>query len=193
MIRIEIEGIEDLRLTMALWPEKFKRGLAKGLNRTAEAIEQVALVEMERAIDRPTPFSLNAIQIYRAQETRSNPSALLQIRPLQARYLKYAVAGGTLPTIVEPISISLNQHGNILGKAKGLQGIADRGRRRFVATINGKLGVWERNGRNLKLLVQVSKNRRREKRWDFLAIGRGVADQRLTRDVREAIIDELRS
>ncbi|MCK7461182.1 MAG: hypothetical protein MZU84_03495 [Sphingobacterium sp.] len=194
MLEIRVEGLERLRRQFAQVPERLNRAAAAGINRTARAIEQHELNAMETSIDRPTPFSLNSIQIYEAKpNSRKAPAALLKIRPIQARYLVHTIKGARLPKILEPINIRLNQYGNILGKAKGLKGIAAKGKTRFVATINGQTGVWERRRDNLRLLVRVARNVERKPRWDFYGVAERVARDRLTRDISAAITAELRA
>jgi len=176
----------------SLGREKMNIAIAAGINRTAVQVDRKLKMEMSRTLDRPTPFTLNAIRTYKADRNRL--SAKLFIQPIQARYLHYAIRGGTLPTILEPIQISLDQHGNIRGKRGGMQKIASMGAKRFVATINGTTGVWQRHGpkgRRLKLLVKSNANREREPRWDFFGIGERVARQRLANDIREAIGREI--
>lgn len=193
MLNIRIEGLEQLQRRLANMPEQFNRATAAGINRTARAIEQHQLAALESSLDRPTPFTMNAIQVYEARP-KPDPSAIIQLRPLQARYLIHTIRGARLPVILEPINIRLNRYGNIVGKSKGLEGIAAKGARRFVATINGTTGVWERarKGRGLKLLVRVARNVERKPRWDFYGVAERVARDRLTRDVSEAVEAELR-
>jgi hypothetical protein len=168
--------------------------IAAGINRTAVQMDRKLKMEMARTLDRPTPFTLNATKVWKAE--RNKLRATVYIQRIQASYLRYTIQGGRLPTVLEPINIRLDRHGNIRGKRKGMEAIARQGRKRFVATINGTTGVWQRHGpkgRKLKLLVHVGENRQRSKRWDFFGIGERVARERLQRDVREAVRRELRA
>ena len=194
MISIRVEGLDQLQRHLRRFPQAVKTGLANGINRTARAIEQHQLIEMERTLDRPTPFTLNAIKVSPARADKPNPSAIIYIQPLQAKYLATAIHGGQLPTILTPINIKLNRYGNVTGKRGGMEAIAAKGKKRFIATINGTTGVWERRGRGgrqLKLLVMVKRDQPRQPRFDFYGIGQRVASERLTRDVVEAIHAEL--
>ncbi len=193
MITIQLEGIAALERQLRNLPAVLNAGVAAGINRTARAIEQNLLVEMERTIDRPTPFTMNAIQVFEAR-VKPDPSAIIAIRPIQAKYLAATIRGARLPTILTPINIKLSAHGNILGKRGGLESIKARGKKRFIATINGTYGVWERSGRGgrkIKLLVMVKRDQERKPRFDFYGVGQRVAGQRLTRDVLEAIRAEM--
>ena len=173
--------------------ERMNIAIAAGLNRTMVQIDRDLKTGMTRTLDRPTPFTLNALRTFKADRNRL--SAKLYIQPIQARYLQYAVKGGRLETIIEPIQITLDRHGNIRGKRGGLKKIASMGRNRFVATINGATGVWQRygpKGRKLKLLVKSSQNRQRRPRFDFFGIAERTAQRRLATDIREAIAREIR-
>lgn len=186
---VRIDGLDDARRALRRLSADVKgQAVANGLNRTALAVERRLKIEMARSLDRPTPFTLNATGRFRARPNR--PRAGVFVKDIQARYLRWAVQGGRLPSVLTPISIRLDQHGNIRGKRGGLEKIASMGRRRFVAKINGTLGVWERHGpggRRLKLLVRADRDSRREPRWDFFAIAERVTQERLARDLREAI------
>lgn len=190
MIEIRVDGIEELRRALRRLPSSIKKGAASGINRTMLAVEQHEMVAMERDIDRPTHFSLNAFRIQRARQSRL--VSMMQIQPLQAKYLKYPIEGGTLQKILTPVlgNIKLNQYGNITGKKQGLKKIAKG--KRFVATISGKTGVWIRQGGRLKLLVFTDYVAKREKRWDFIKTGKKVIEQRLIKDIHDAVVNEIR-
>lgn len=162
--------------------------VAKGVNRHVEALEQHQLNEMEIRLDRPTPFTRNAFGIWKAKANR--PNAVLFIKDIQAKYLRYAIKGGSIPVNLTPTPAQrLNRYGNVPGKRKGLAGIA-KAKSKFVAEINGVFGVWQRSGRGgkkVRLLVIVEKEARREKRWDFYGVAERLAKKRLARDIGEAI------
>jgi hypothetical protein len=197
-MEIGIEGLDRLQAQLRRVSEQgLREALAKGLNRTIAAIEQHELVEMERRLDRPTPFTLNALKVFKAQPRDGKLNAVLFVQPTQAKYLRTTIHGGTLPVNLTPVikNQSLNQHGNIRGKRKGLAGIKGNTQTKFIGEINGVYGVWQRYGRGgskLKLLVRVERDAQREARWDFYGIGQRVANERLRADVGAAIADELR-
>ncbi len=192
-MRVKLLGLKEAQAALRkLGQERMNIAIAAGVNRTAVQIERTEKIEMARKLDRPTPFTLNALRIFKADRNRL--AALLFVQPIQARYLRYAISGGTLPTILEPVNIRLDRHGNIRGKKGGMDKIAAMGRKRFVATINGTTGVWQRHGpkaRKLKLLVIASRDRQRRPRFDFFGVGERIAVARLQRDVREAIQREI--
>lgn len=190
---ITLLGLDEAqRALRKLGREKMNIAIAAGVNRTLVQVDRDAKMGMARSLDRPTPFTLNATGMFKANRNRLQ--ATLFIKRIQARYLKYAIQGGTLPTVLEPIEVRTDRHGNIRGKRGGMEKIASMGRNRFIATINGVSGVWQRYGpkaRKLKLLVKVGENARRQPRWDFFGIGERTIRGRLQRDVREAVQREL--
>ena len=193
-IRIRVEGLRNIQAALNRLPEATMKAATNGINRTMMAIEQHQLVEMERVLDRPSPFTLNALR--RIDASPAKPRAVLYIQPIQARYLRYAIEGGTLPVMLTPVirNIKLNQYGNITGKRGGLPVIA-RATKRFIAEIGGVYGVWQRTGRGargVKLLVKVERQAKRNQRWDFQGVARQVIDQRLLRDVSDAIRGAIR-
>ncbi len=195
MLDILVEGLDEVRRQVSALGRDINGALAEGVNRTMRAVEQNELVALEAQTDRPTPFSVNALKIYKATPSRS--SALLFVQPMQARYLKYAIEGGQIPVTLTPTrSARLNQYGNIPGKRRGLVGIKGRTRSRFIAEINGVYGVWQRTGRRgargLRLLVKVERSAPRDTRWKYYETAEDVARRRLMGDVINAIDRLLR-
>jgi hypothetical protein len=198
MITIGVQGLDQMQAQLRRFSEQgLREAMAKGLNRTIEAIEQHELVEMERRLDRPTPFTMNALRVFKAKPREGKLDAVLFVQPAQAKYLRTTIHGGTLPVNLTPVlkNQTLNQHGNIRGKRKGLAGIKGNANTKFIGTINNVFGLWQRYGRGgskLKLLVRVERDAKREARWDFYGIGQRVANERLQSDVASAINDEMR-
>lgn len=190
MITVNVEGLDELTRRLRGISGAVARGAAAGINRTLAAVEQHELVELERRIDRPNPFTMNALGTRQATERK--PEGVLYIKPLQARYLRYPLQGGQLEKLLVPIrgNVKLDRFGNIPGKRGGLDGIAKR-LGGFVAELNGVTGVWrtDRKGKT-RLLVMVAKNVKRRERWDFYGVGQRVIDARLARDLREALAAE---
>jgi hypothetical protein len=193
-LSINVKGLPEVRGALQkLAAEEINIAIAAGLNRTALRMQRRSITSMPKALDRPTPFTLNAVGLYKADRNRR--SAKLFIRPIQARYLKSTIRGGTLPTILEPVQIKLDRHGNIRGKRKGMEAIARQGRNRFVAEINGITGVWQRvgpKGRKLKLLAKVERNARRHPQWDFFGNAEATARRHLRDDVAQALDEALK-
>lgn len=68
------------------------------LNAAAEAGRLAVVEAMPAFIDRPTPFTLNAISVFEAKAVDPyghEMSTYVHIMPQQARYLEYEILGGT--------------------------------------------------------------------------------------------------
>ena len=89
--------------------------LARALNDTAEAVRAAERDEMARAFDRPTPFTLNAFFIRRAD--KSTLFADVTSKDRQSTYLPLQAEGGVdRPlnlALLMPINAGLNAYGNL--------------------------------------------------------------------------------
>jgi hypothetical protein len=194
MFELQLKGLDTLQKDLARLGKDLPSALAAGLNRTMRAVEQNQLVEMERTIDRPSPFTLNALQIQAANAKHLDAS--MSIRPIQATYLKYAIEGGIVEKTIIPFKIRRDEHGNIRGKRKGWAGMG-RGKNVFVAKIKkgraaGKTGLWRKQGESVFLLALRDRQARRAKRWPYYETAERVAQKRLESDVMSAIDGAMR-
>lgn len=135
MIRLEIQGMEDIRRRLeSLTPAKQSGAIAAALNITAFAVRTAEQNEMRRVFDRPTPFVIKAVYVKKA--TSENLTAMvgpndflmadywqnilspqvyggLRTYKSMERRLQYV---GILPTgwyIVPGAAMPLNAYGNI--------------------------------------------------------------------------------
>lgn len=198
MLKLEAIGVKELQAALTKLGTGLPVALAAGLNRTIAAVEQAELNGMERDIDKPTPFSLNALKTWRAHPRHLD--AGIYIQPIQAEYLKYAIDGGIVPRTVTPVigRARINEAGNIPNKRRrgkwGAKGKKSSGSRGFFAGTPGNskrilaYGLWERIGRDrVKLIAKPEKNVPRHRRWQYHRIAEQVADRRLMADVSKAI------
>lgn len=193
MLNIKIEGLDKLQRQLSGLGSALPRAVAEGLNRTIRAVEQHELNAMERALDRPSPFTMNAIGIQPANARHLD--ATLYVKPIQAAYLRTPIHGGDVSGSIVPVmsNARLNQYGNIPGKRRGLAGIKGNSKRRFVAKVGLTTGVWERMpGNRLKAIATVDMTAPRRKVLPYFEIAQRVVDQRLTRDISEAVDTVLR-
>ena len=197
MLKFEIQGLDRLQRQLEGLGKDIPRAVAAGLNRTMSAVEQHELNAMERAIDRPSGFTMNALGVFKA--TPSRPETTLFVKDIQAGYLRPNIEGGTYSGI-EPVlsNVPLDRLGNLPGKAArrggpgGLAGIAARRKGRFVKKIGGRLAVWERQGPRLKAIAVIDRASPRRPILPFFETAARVVEQRLERDVSQAIGDVLR-
>lgn len=192
-IRADIRGLDGVMATLRRMSQRgIPQALARGLNRTTLAIERREKVAMSQQLDRPTPYTLNSLKRWQAKPNRLRSGVFIMRR--QAAYLRYAIEGGNRSKLIVPVvsNISLDAHGNIRGKRAGLRGIAKKSRNRFIATIGGRTGIWQRTGRGgsrIKLLAYVAGNVHLQKRYDFDGVARAVIDDRLKRDIVNSLME----
>lgn len=215
MASVQLLGFDEAQAALRrLGQERMNIAIAAGLNRTAVQMQRKTTTAMTRQLDRPTPFTLQAVKTHKADRNRLN--AVVYVQPIQAKYLKTMVHGGRLATNLTPVirNVRLDAYGNLpnikggaaaVARAIKLQELSQRyGRRRgrgrqtglpegmFIGRVFGVKGLWQRVARGkLNLLLRFEENAERERRWDFYGIGERTARERLQNDIREAIAREI--
>jgi hypothetical protein len=101
---------------------------------------------LDKALDRPTPFTKRGVYVERA--TPAKLEAVVGFKPVQAQYLRLQEEGGIRPpkarSIALPTAIKLNQFGSIgISELRRLYERAKRGRK-ATASLKRKLGVSTR-------------------------------------------------
>ena len=169
-----------------LQKKRIPSAIAKGLNLTGEDINKRLIRSMPNYIDNPTPFTLRGFGLTFA--TKTNPRARVFIKNLQAKYLIWQIEGGVRSargrgTGVPTPNRKLNQYGNIPGRRSGLV----KGKRQFIADINGRPGVWERTGGRTnagqRLLVSFHKRVTYRKRWPYYKLVNQIYKARVAKNM----------
>lgn len=143
---------------------------SQALNDTAFAAQKELKKQARKKIDRPTKFTINAFQVRRA--TKRNLESAVFIEEKRWKYLQNIIKGRTQVSSRKgfgvPVNARLNKFGNIPGRAKGLI----KKKNQFVATINGKSGVYERirKTRQVKLMVAFEKQTTHKKQINLFRI-----------------------
>lgn len=95
--------------------EQLPFAAAQAVNRVAEVLQATEKANMPHVFDRPTPFTVNAVGLKRAR--KGNPTAIVFVRPIAARYLEPYETGGTnvlnSKALLKPVNIAKNQYGNL--------------------------------------------------------------------------------
>ncbi|WP_186129678.1 hypothetical protein [Burkholderia gladioli] len=88
---------------------------AQALNATAEQVRDAERENMRKVLDKPTPFTLNSVAIKRA--SKSNPVALVYVKPIAVSYLLPYEIGGKNKlnslALLKPVAQKVNQYGNL--------------------------------------------------------------------------------
>lgn len=147
-IKVDMQGMEALKARLNGMSKQVNYAAAVALTATAKKAQAAMPAAMERALDRPTPFTKSSIFVSPAN--KNNLAATIGFKDRAATYMARQISGGTLnhgsKGLKLPASIALNQFGNI---PKGLiaQLIA-------VAKKEGK-GLTKRKSRLIKVSNKV--------------------------------------
>lgn len=166
---------------------------AKALTSTAKHVQTKQAAQLEKDLDKPTPFTKRGFYVQGA--TRSKQYARVGIKDIQAKYLKLQIEGGTRKpnkkALIAPVQQRRNKYGNMpRGKLKALRAKPNT----FSGTINGTAGLWERaKSGKLKLLVSYAKEQKYEKRYDFVGTARAMARKQFPIELQKAIRFALRT
>lgn len=122
--------------------------IAQGINRTAQRVVEAERKNLADTLERPSPFTRNAVGLRRAKKT--TPTAVVYMKDITASYLEPFETGGVhkLPgrAFLNPKNIRLNQYGQLpRGTLASLKGRPDV----FIGavkTASGETinGVWQR-------------------------------------------------
>lgn len=153
---------------------------AQAINATAQAVKLAEQENMRKVLDAPTPFTVNAVTVKRA--TKSNPVALVYVKPVAAAYLLPYEIGGpnklNSQALLKPIGAKVNQYGNLpRNLVKRLTGKPNV----FVGKVQTKGGlvdgVWQRTKQTrgkragLKLMVKFEDAHEAKQRLAFRNVG----------------------
>lgn len=115
MLTIDIRGLDGARRYLGEAQKQARYATAVALTRTAQAIKAALPAVLERELDRPTQFTRRGIYVRPAR--RDYLVAEVGFQPVQARYLRLQIEGGTRTPgargIKLPGNITLDSFGNI--------------------------------------------------------------------------------
>lgn len=139
------------------------------LNATIEEIQRNETRRLDKALDKPTPFTKRAYAIRRS--TKRRLEARVYARPVQARYLEKQEEGGTRKAprkaIVLPQKVRVNKYGNLPRGAVQRQ-LANP--KVFSGTPRGsarKAGIYKRQGKKLVKLMSYTSRAQYKPRLAF--------------------------
>ena len=159
---------------------------ARAITQTLQVAKVDVLKQLDKDIDRPTPFTRRGFRILPANKRTLR--GLLFIMPKQADYLKYQIFGGARlpkgqalalrPAKPGPGGIRLNRYGNV---PPSQQARALLAKGAFSATINGVAGIWQapkktktgkiRKGSRMRLLLAYERQAVYTPRYRFFERG----------------------
>lgn len=166
-VEVDTNAAEVIKWLDALEKHDIPFATALGLTNIAKAVKDDIPDLLERAFDRPTPFTKRGVAIRAATKRRREARVFMKNK--QAEYLRLQAKGGTRRpkrrALVVPSSTRRNKYGNIpRGQVKRLLARSDT----FSGEVRGTAGIWQRmkSGR-LKLLIAYATAAQYRKRFDF--------------------------
>lgn len=132
-ISVSIKGLDALKASIGNQAKQINFAASKALNATAKKVSEAMPAEIDRAIDKPTPFTRRGVRVLK-YANKANLSATVGFMEAQARYMKWAIEGGTRPADARgvrlPSAIQVNEFGNIpRGVIKQLIAVANKERK----------------------------------------------------------------
>ena len=164
---------------------------AMAINNTLFQLRKEMGKQTRKKLDRPTKFTQNGFVVQKAK--KQNLKGMLFLKDAVEKYLKFQIDGGVRSTgkyIPVPFkqNARLNKFGNIVGKRSGLI----KKKSQFIGTVNGILGVWERQkGNKLKLIIGFERTVEYKPKLPFYTIAQkfsaAVFDRNFTKAIARAI------
>ena len=182
--------------------EQVPFAIAQTLNALGDDVARAVTVQMDRYLDRPTPFTKKAYVGGRGfkgkRATKRNFEAILIPGDIQAKYLKFQIAGGTrLPdqkAILVPTKLApKNKFGNLTrGNRKRM--VAGGGNFFSAGDREGKTpGIYKRVGNRVQPFAFYVDDARYEAIFPVEKIAGGVVRNNLPRRFREALAKAVAS
>lgn len=143
MITVKVDAARLERRLQAIAGDQVPFATALALTNTARDCSKALTEELPKHLDNPTPFTLKAFTIERAE--KATLRARVFAKDAQGRYLKWQIDGGDRAPSRKlqrlPAEITLNAYGNLpAGEIKRLVALAKAGKR--VSKARGaKVGV----------------------------------------------------
>lgn len=175
---------------------------AQALNATAEQVRDAQRENMRKVLDKPTPFTLNSVAVKRA--SKSNPVALVYVKPIAVSYLLPYEIGGknklNSRALIKPVGQKVNQYGNLprttLARLKGKPNV-------FIGKVQTKDGVvdgvWQRGKKTrgksagLKLLMKFEDAHDVRQHLDYRGVGKRVVAAVFPRALDAAVAKAIAS
>lgn len=115
-IKVEISGLQALRTRVSGQVKQVAFAASRALNATAKRVVDAMPAEIERAIDKPTPFTKSGVRVLRFAN-KANLAATVGFMAAQAKYMALQIEGGVRQPgtggLRLPGAIKVNAFGNI--------------------------------------------------------------------------------
>ena len=160
------------------------------INNTLFDLKKEMAKQMDKKLDRPTPFTKRGFFINKAKKNLL--VGVLLMKDIVANYMQFQIEGGTrttgkqIPVPYKP-NARLNKFGNIIGKRTGLI----KKNTQFIGNVSGTEGVYERTKDGLKLIIGFERSVTYRPRFPFYTIAarfsNAVFDMNFTKAFNRAL------
>ena len=195
-ITVQIKSNQkELKKKLGLFKRKhLPMATATAINNIGVKVVNAERTQIQKKLDRPTPFTIQSVDMPEKFRAKPNDlSALVFIKPIAQKYLKYVFEGGVeraaKSKIFAPVTSAGGERTNKYGNLMGLKGKKLDNRKDLFLNNNA---LWKREGDGgLKLLAVAKDYIKHTKLLDFFKIGIGVIknnyDRELDKQINKAI------
>lgn len=207
-IKIKADTKQVKRFLSNVQKQQIPFATARAITQTLQVAKKDVLRQLDKDIDRPTPFTRRAFRVDGAN--KKTLRGRLFALPKQNEYLQFQIFGGVRrpkgialalrPAKPGPKGIRLNRFGNI---PPAQQARAQLAKGAFSATINGVSGIWKaptktksgklRKGSRMQLLLAYEKQAVYRPRYRFFERGQNSIRVNWPRIFNKSFRDALRS
>ena len=115
-ISVDVRGMAVVRAHLSGIGKQVSFAASKALNATGKEIADAMPAEIERAIDKPTPFTKRGVRVLK-YANKESLAATVGFMKAQAKYMRWQVEGGArnpgTAGLRIPAAIKVNEFGNI--------------------------------------------------------------------------------
>lgn len=183
---------EITKFTTAVQKKQIPFATSVAINNTLFDLKKEMSKQMDKKLDRPTPFTKRGFFINKAKKNLL--IGVLLMKDIVANYMQYQIEGGTrttgkqIPVPYKP-NARLNKFGNIIGKRTGLI----KKNTQFIGNVSGTEGVYERTKQGLKLIIGFERSVTYRPRFPFYVIATKFSNAVFDRKFAKAFDKALRS
>ena len=219
-ITVDVSGIAAVKARLEGQARQVAFAASQALNATGKAVADAMPAEIDKAIDRPTPFTRRGVRVL-AYANKAKLETTVGFMAAQAKYMRLQIEGGTrnpgAAGLKIPAAIKLNEFGNIqkgiiaqliavarkerkLGKVKSRRiAISNKVDLFYGDPTDQKGKPWPRgiykiaNGSLIPLVIFPVKPAVYRARFDFQRIADGIVRREWPRQFDAALGNALRT
>ena len=183
---------EITKFTTSVQKKQIPFATSVAINNTLFDLKKEMAKQMDKKLDRPTPFTKRGFFINKAKKNLL--VGVLLMKDIVANYMQYQIEGGTrttgkqIPVPYKP-NARLNKFGNIIGKRTGLI----KKNTQFIGNVSGTEGVYERTKQGLKLIIGFERSVTYRAKFPFYVIAEKFSSAVFDKKFAKAFERALRS